>query len=250
MDKLEKLEEVANLWQSLRHDERLVRLQQLMTDPACIEAIRGSIAEDMAGREINTFLWALSHTRQVPSLLPRVNAEPLEVGEEVSILDIAGNFIWTTPSSSFVFQLSHSELLKSNIFSLMDDTSIASLVSNYGSELFKSRKPIMIAYTLKSGRRLVSLLSEAMLCTSTYTRYGILLRTRQRRKSIALLASDPADQNHFMRSIPSIFHMPLSEPCLSARANSPQRSQPNGIEETVTEQTFSLAAHMARLRKF
>lgn len=248
MSDIDGLTELAQLWTSLHTEGRLARLQELLSDSRRWEAFQNSPTGAALAAEISIFLRSLSQAAMVQRELPSPYSEVAEHIYAVSVHDIAGNFIWIGATCCQVFQASRDELLQGNLFRMMDDRSIAKIVSTHTSELFRARKAISLSYTTISGQRLVSRVTEVMLSVSAYTRYGIMVKTRRSRGSSS--STNTTGHNYNLSSIDGPSRHMISEmksprqPTDMQQASSDEQSSHKAHDNE--EISFSLAAHLAR----
>lgn len=244
----DELTELAELWTDLLREGRLARLQELLSDSRRCEAIRNTPTGAALAAEISTFLRSLGQAAVVPRDIPSPFSELAQHSQAVSVHDIAGNFIWIDATCCQVFQASRDELLQGNIFRMMDDRSIAKIVSTHTSELFRARKAVSITYLTTSGLRLVSRVTEVMLSVSAYTRYGIMLRTRRSRgghssKNISSHYRNSSRANGVTLRMISDLKAPRQSPDIQPDS----REEPSSHQALEDDEiSFSLAAHLAR----
>jgi hypothetical protein len=244
----DELTELTELWAGLHREGRLARLQELLTDSRRCEALRNSPTGAALATEISTFLRSLGQAAVVHRGILSPFSELAQYSYAVSVHDIAGNFIWIGATCSQVFQASRDELLQGNLFRMMDDRSIAKIVSTHTSELFRARKAMSITYLTTSGLRLVSRVTEVMVSVSAYTRYGIMLKTRRSRGGLASKSISAHNRNTFRANgVSRRMISDLKAPRQSADIQPASRDEYDSHKALENgEISFSLAAHLAR----
>lgn len=243
MNPQDKLTEAIELWTIMKQDKKMVRLQQLLAGTSRGQNLKASQVERSLTSEICSFL---NYLETPPLALPDLCSEHLNPSTAISIHDIVGNFIWASPNSSALFELPQSNLLQGkhlNLFNLMDDESIENLILSNSSELFKSRKPISIRYSLISGKNLVSKVTEVILSASFNSRYGIMLQTRQSRGNKRASTNHLLKQNYYLNRTSKLDQLVKPSPECSMVAFSVK--QPTEENDFPIDSSFRLTSHIS-----
>lgn len=176
----DNLTELAELWNCLKRNVSFEKIKRALADPKRNAKGELTPGEFSLATDISTQLQFFGLVR-VPSLLPQLPADLFEANDGVAVLDISGNFIWADPACCQIFELLQQDLLKANVFDLMNDSSIAKLISAYSSEILTRSRTLTLEFSLKSGRSFVARATEVILSASTQKRYGIMLQSSRRK---------------------------------------------------------------------